>query len=367
MNLIRKFSCVLMLFLCFMVFMVLNVMAAESERLPGESVYETQEKQEELSNLLKSDANILNSLKAHKNLIIKESITPVYYIDPIEYLEKGQLILHPVSYRENSDHRYETIYENQDIETNLYVAKGITYGMSRGNNYIFQIDSDGKVFGFGSFGEGNCSKVSFADHKNRIEELLKPLGVETVEPDNVRYVKIAGSQKGEFDFDYGSAFYFDNGEIKALIDVHGYTLLFNENEYLLESELKDAFSFLKEKRELETEYLEKYKFNKDIFLSEYINVSRYGEYYFDSQEKIIHITHISEYLENGDYIGEMPTSNRLVGNVEADATDDTDVTLDSIPQNNDESKMHTNYILLTILLFAVIVSLVVFAIKKKKD
>lgn len=348
---------------------LLNVSAAESVSLPGESVYAAQEKQEELSKLLETDADVLNSLEINNNLIIKESITPVYYIDPIEYLEKGELILHPVSYRDNSDHGYEIIYENQDVETDLYVAKSITYGMARGKNYIFRIDSNGKVFEFGSFGEGDSSKASFADHKKRIEELLKPLGVESVEPDNVRYVKIAGIQKGEFDFDYGSAFFFDNGEIKALIDVNGYTLLFNEKEYLLESELKDAFSLLKEKRVLETEYLEKYKFNKDIFWSEYHDFSRYGEYYYNSQEKIMHVTHISEYLEDGSYIGEMPSEDRLVGKMKADMTDDTDVTVDSALQDDNNTPSESNYstLYIAVVVIACAVVATVALITKKKQ
>ena len=304
--------------LCLMVFMlfmsILPVTAQEKDDdLPGFSVYADYATQDRIASLV-SESDLLE-LEEKKICILKRSITPVYFADPLEFLEKGTWTIYPskIEYQPDGGYRYKPVCGEIGEEPKIYVAKAIDY---KGNfscdveiwlfdKYPNQVPSVMVRF---KTSEGEFSKTSFYDHFSAIySNLRSQYGYNNYNPRYFRYVKILGIESGEYGrsdyYDYGSVFLYKCKDQEAIINLDAYNGLFYKDEstsdrhHVLNNE--DAlkrFTELKEMRKFELQYKKNIeraegKFVTFSFESYYTKLT--GSY--NNNRKGINIIRISEF------------------------------------------------------------------------
>lgn len=288
-----------------------NAVADQDEQC---GVYVSPEKQEELSKKLYENEPFIRHNQLDDEYILKESITQVYFFEPMDYLATGKLEfnLEPKSY----------LGIPPDGST-YYVAKTVTKDGMVNEDISFKIDANGEAKSRAITWEGSFSRVSFADHKDRIEKMLLPLGIEKVDASCVKYVEIGGiyfeGHQDETEIDYGTVFYYKKDDFSIFIDVDAYSVLFGDKGYLLESELREGLERLKEKREFEIEFVKKYNLVRNPFWGAYDKHRSSGQYgiTYDGSS-VINVKLISEYLENGKYFSSNPNGDKQIGTKEVD-------------------------------------------------
>ena len=310
----------------FIMIISIRVSAENSALLPGDSVYASQEKQEEIATEVSED--FLADLKRNKIVALKESLTPVYFIDPVECLEKGEITIRPGDYQLKSEDDISVlsngilspILKSSEEDTNIYVAKLVKYN---NDNYpacmLVCFDDFGNIK-YETLMWNFWTQTSYADLKSEIDIIAAKIGIDSIEEKDLRYVRICGIYTDNVEyFDYGSAFYYYNGETEILFAVNSSDWLFSEKTYLIGEEIIKRFQFLKEKRTDEIEFTEKYKSEK------FRNGNSLWYYDFESEyndfmrrtfiESPINVIHINEYLSDGIYISSMPEQSQVIGEI----------------------------------------------------
>lgn len=183
-----------------------TVSATDFTKYPRTSVYCSGNEQNSAYELLQKEWDYSRWLEGNGLEIVKESITPVYVIDTVEYARTGKLEIVPA-------------VDDQ------YIAKTVTADGSFGGNLGFYIEND-TVHGAGfvpsyatnahnakdgdeSYKEYNYeASCSYADHARRIQELL---GIDEFVPvENVKYVVADG---------WGPIFYINYGGEEFFVDI----------------------------------------------------------------------------------------------------------------------------------------------------
>lgn len=131
------------------------------------------------------------ALKEDDLQIVKESITPVYTIDVLDYAKTNNFLLKPLQSGKT---------DNAGDQGNVYVAKTLLSDNTYGGNIMFYIENG--VARFMTFSPSGALKKyftngvnprfrassSYADHATRIKQILKR--EEFVSPNDVRFVFI---------------------------------------------------------------------------------------------------------------------------------------------------------------------------------
>lgn len=185
--------------------------AASGDKIPGESVYASVSDQDAVYSA------VLNSkeLEFDGITVVKESITPVYVVDFLDYAKTGVFKISPSVV----DSAGRSLVNTSDNPGNFYIAKTITADGLFGGNIRFLV-ADGVAYlkGFTPSehfykqgedipgGAYSCISYSYADHAKRIQDLL---GRDSfVPPEDVRYVLIDN---------FGYAFYINDGKQESLV------------------------------------------------------------------------------------------------------------------------------------------------------
>ena len=318
----------------FIMLMCFRVSAEESALLPGDSVYASAEKQEQIAAGISED--IHNMLKRNQCVVLKESITPIYYIDPMECLENENITVHPGDYpsleayvemtqtkldnwiygEKIKECEVEPILKSPEEETNIYVCRAIDYrGIPTAYyNLLICLDDFGNIK-IETTWDSMLNVPAFADDKLTIESILQEIGIDSVSEQDLRYVRICGILTSDDEcFDYGGAYYYTNGEKEVLIPVRTYKLLFGEKKYLVDDEILERFRFLKEKREDEIAFAEKYKSEKRNGYEYDFELDYKTNLLEDTRiEGDVFVLNIREYLDHGIYINSIPDQSRLIG------------------------------------------------------
>jgi hypothetical protein len=187
-----------------MVMFPFGVFAGNWDAVPGGSVYASGAEQDEIYGIIQKSELFVNSMKNHGVGIMKESITPIYTADFLEYARTGVFTIIP-----HVTGHFKEVPENGGGQ--VYMVKAVT---TRGfaGFYIFYVE-DGIAYHTSFFPSaqlepGNTSIVSpyYADHARRVASLT---GREAPLPaSDVRLVQ-AGS--------LGTVFYVNNEGLEALI------------------------------------------------------------------------------------------------------------------------------------------------------
>ena len=302
-----------------MVLLCIRVNAEEVTQSEN-SVYASAEKQEQIAAAFTDE--MLDVLKEEEVVILKESITPVYFIDPVECLESGEIVLRPGDYPiyDNVNGKLKDKYDlgvggwymspvlnTADESTQVYVAKSVKYNRSAACSWVICLDESGNIKCFTKMKGSENTAPSYADHKDTIDLMAEKLGMEISHKD-LTYVRICGIDTGinEY-FDYGSAYYYNKDGVEMLIMCKAYDLLFGDDIYLEGDEIFQRFQLLKEKREDEIAFKEKYGIDLE---SEYIETSERM-----CTLKAQHITHVQLYIEEDLFSGSMPDPSRVIGEI----------------------------------------------------
>ncbi len=181
-------------------------------------VYASSEKQEQLYKLLQ-EGDCAQFLSRHcpDLIILKESITPVYTIDLLEYAETEKLNMRPMWWSKSNDEIGIDIGKG-----NAYIAKAVTSENQFAGNIRFFI-KDGVAYirqvtlsehTWGNYAEDGetlpyAASCSYADHASRIAEILKEDG--PIFARDIKYVEAYHNQ--------GDFFYVKNDKHDILISV----------------------------------------------------------------------------------------------------------------------------------------------------
>lgn len=171
-------------------------------------IYATGSDQETIYKLLQKDSfDFKKSLDSLSLTVVKESISPVYTIDLLEYAETGVINVKPsLAGKESTD--------NKNNRGNVYIAKTITTQQEFGGNIMFYVEDNVaySMFFTPSDKTNNVSRYqascSYADHAVRIQNRLKEDKFVSVY--DIKYVII--NSVGDF-------FYISNNKHNTLIPV----------------------------------------------------------------------------------------------------------------------------------------------------
>ena len=149
----------------------------------GGSVYASPEDREYVYDCALKDSFDLHNMMVNEGLsIVKESITPVFRFDLLEYAETGKLSITP----------YEISSEGADA-AQRYAAKVINAENEFAGNLTLYVDggiahSLGFVHAAAQNERYGCASCSYADHAERIASLL---GLEEpIPPEDVKYLSV---------------------------------------------------------------------------------------------------------------------------------------------------------------------------------
>lgn len=190
--------------------------------IPGESVYATKTEQEYIYEIMLKSDKFINILEYDGVRVVKDSITPVYIADILEYAKTGDFVIQPMVV----DSLGRSIDAPEDSPSNYYIVKTITNnGSYAGDVYFYVVDGIATWSNFSGSKDyynsehfkknnpnyehtGNYEYISrnYKDHASRIQKLLGKDS--SISPSNVRYVSVN---------QLGGAFYIHDGNTKALI------------------------------------------------------------------------------------------------------------------------------------------------------
>ena len=221
----KKFRILLALILGGLIIFSVPAFAMNRENIPGDSVYASASEQNGLYEIIKKSKNFMAQLNRNKITLLKESITPIYVANLIEYAETGVLEIRPRMLG-----RME--YDPKSNNGRLYMAKTVTAeGLFAGNMRFYIKDGVAYTNGFTptpvlehyfypEYGYGSNEFLvsrSYADHAKRIQNLT---GRESFVPAaDVRYVIIDH---------FGEVFYINDGKEISLVVISADYDVFND-------------------------------------------------------------------------------------------------------------------------------------------
>jgi hypothetical protein len=148
----------------------------------SESVYASKDTQEIIYKMTQDESfEYYDVIKTKKLTVLKESITPVYYVDMLEFAKTGVLDIKPDPNPSRSDYLAKVIDERGDFFGNLE----FTIEDGKLTLCYFRTIEDTKP---GWVLDIYNSSISYADHAERIRRLLDR--DEIVSPSDVRYVML---------------------------------------------------------------------------------------------------------------------------------------------------------------------------------
>ena len=386
---------------------MLPIMAQEKvDNLPGNSVYADTATQDRIASLI-SEIDLKN-LERKGICILKRSITPVYYADPLEFLEKGTWTIYP------SKIEYPDILSGANLpacgeigeQPKIFVAKAISYeGDPSCDVELWLNDNHPRKAPYVSIkfitSDGNFSRTSFYDHVAEINSCLPKNGHASFDETHFRYVRILGIESGKYGrpdyYDYGSVFLYKNKNQEAIINLDAYNGLFFDEEsdsrcrsVLNNEEALKKFAELKEMRDFQLQY----KKNIDDAGGQIVNFS-FESYYTILTGRYLKTRHaynvicisefsISDFLSTGKGDGTVkyPEAKDLIGTrgdpyaiidwgIETEGVTETVAETPKITENNEQSE--SNAILWicgitgAMLIIINIGAIVIFKKKKSKE
>jgi hypothetical protein len=273
----------------------------------GEAVYASRSDQDALIEIIEKSEDLMKQLNYDGVSILKESITPVFVADFLEYAETGVFRIWPDSLPH---------VENDPASFNgsVYMSKAVTADGLFAGYMMFHID-DGVAsslmftptpvlehyfdarYGFG--GNANLVSRSYADHAGRIQALMESDSL--IPASQVRYVGIQN---------LGEAFYINDGNIEALVVISASGNVFtSEIMYFGDDLKKKADECLVEFNEQEKAVQEWMEANPGEFpLGSLDGMS--SPYYSVDKANVDDIIDIAAYL--GDAIDISPDSTSLI-------------------------------------------------------
>ena len=308
----------------FLLLFSLNSIAASD--LPGESVYATGKKQEEIALLFGEDN--LQYLYKKKIYILKESITPVYFVDLFQYLRTGNWELQPTCYKDQ-----EYYANSSGNETFIYKAKTITYdGLYAGDITLFVSDKKVEIVEFEkSETNNNISMVSYADHKVRVENGRKWTFA------NQEYNEIMPYTRYVLLGEFGSAFYVKRN-IETSTDSYNieYLVALDSTKCIFEIEKKAQMDILHFDTDMEkvVDFLESLKYDSTTGLETKF------EKFTPQLSNTISIVNINEYLNTGKHHFFIKKDN-LIGYVEK--MDEVVTESETLKNNNGNENQSNNF------------------------
>ncbi len=223
-------------------------------------VYASKELSDKLYELLQKDSfDYKKVFDSYKLTVVKETITPIYYVDMLPYAQTGEFNIKPVWLSPNN--------APNKGKGNCYIAKLLTYDNQYAGAIEFYIEN-GIAYSARYFPSENSgdwpnneyylASPSYADHDERIAEIL---GEDEIIPaKDVKYVSIDW---------IGSFFYIKNDKHDVLVSV-GYIsadksdTFFGKSDYLVdhytelldiaEDQLNKYEKYLKYKAEFEEKH-----------------------------------------------------------------------------------------------------------------
>ena len=131
---------------------------------------------------LSSSSDVAKLLKYDDLSIVKESITPVYTINMLDYSKTNELVITPMYAGKNMDKR---VYSSKMIDGNNAFSGSMTFYVDDGIAYrLYSSPQPFKEY------EYQYASTSYADHAKRIQKILKLDSL--VSPVDVKYVVIDG-------------------------------------------------------------------------------------------------------------------------------------------------------------------------------
>lgn len=281
----NKITTILILYIFSLI--VLSVSASREDALPGQSVYASEYMQNEIANMF--DEEDLAFLYEQEIWVLTESITPVYYVDIMDYVNTGRWEVFPSGYK---DGKY--FAERNANETCVYKAKTTDYnGLFAGDITLLVMNKNVEIIDLvkkKTF--NNVSLVSYADHRKRVEAGRKWWFVDeslNEITDCVRYVILG---------DFGSAFY-----VKKEVEIQEET--FNM-EYLVSLDSQRCIFGQKKGTVYQQDILH---FDTDMpivvdYLKGYIGSSDYyapqsSKEFLPSENGTLNVISIADYMESG--------------------------------------------------------------------
>ncbi len=164
--------------LLFILPLILNHFCSASELQDHAMVYASGDELEYAYNALWQDQQIPVTLEAGRLSVVKESITRVYCIDPLEYARTGEMTVEPLFY---DDAKNQPVYMVKMIDENGDFAGNMRFSVKDGTAYYH---------GHSTVSENALSSAScsYADHAERIRKYLGE--DELISPTDVIYVMV---------------------------------------------------------------------------------------------------------------------------------------------------------------------------------
>jgi hypothetical protein len=208
----KKLSLILTLIFGGLLMFSTGAYAENLSEIPGASVYSAKSEQEAIYEAIQKSDSFMKQLEHNGIRVVKESITPVYKADFLEYAKTSN---------------FEIKLSNE-----FYVKAVTSEGLFAGN-FLFSVENGVaetlmftpsihlEQYFFSEYGfEGNEFLVSrnYADHAKRIQELTKRDSFVPVS--EIRYVNINS---------LGEVFYINDGKTESLVFINADSRIFHEN------------------------------------------------------------------------------------------------------------------------------------------
>jgi hypothetical protein len=272
------------------IFMIPFMSVASSiSETPSESVYVSESEQNAIYDIIQKSEDFLRFLNNRNLYLLKESITPIHYVQFLDYAETGIFEVY--------QYGTETFIDGipTDKGNPVYIAKTVTE-KGFGGNIIFYIDN-GLIQPTGFFPSvllepENTSlvSISYADHAERIARLTNR---ETYFPASVvRYVIVDR---------VGECFYINDGEIEALVVISAAMDIFNEDNgeiVYVSDKLRATANERLDEYKIELAAIEEWKVSNPgkNYVDEGFTGGGFMPMYGASKNNIKDILNISEYL-----------------------------------------------------------------------
>lgn len=190
--------------------LIFSIPCSANSIMDDSMVYASGNRLNQVYEALQKDSFVYKKvLESYSVTVIKESITPVYTIDLLDYAETRKLDIRPMMH---------TGEPADDGIGDVYIAKTITSDRKYGGNIMFSVKdgiAEGMIYSPSAYSATQTSPVgsyaassSYADHAVRIKTALNASDIIPVE--DVRYVFINGM---------GGFFYIKNNEYDILFAV----------------------------------------------------------------------------------------------------------------------------------------------------
>ncbi len=241
----KKIICVIVTLVIMLVPLSQTVIAAEAEQ---EMVYVSNADRERVYAVTQKESfKRYSAFKEWGVEIVKDSITPVYEIDPLEYARTGKYSIVRFSHKSS----------NEDV----YIAKTVTAQGEYAGNIMFDAGSNASICNFiptnaiEEFRDKTIiqSSCSYADHAARIRDSFKLNSF--VSPTNVKYVSINGVGRFFCVNIEGTDYFINAGSVNINSSNKTDLILTAEDlKELADKELKEYNEQLAEKEKWEKEH-----------------------------------------------------------------------------------------------------------------